>query len=90
MAGRSRMVALSVGLLLTAAAVMAAGAPLARSAAGAPEPEPQQGDSQACLACHGDASLQLTLPSGESLSLFISPEALQQSVHEQLGISCDS
>ena len=90
MAGRSRTVALSIVLLLTAVALMAAGTPLARSAAGARAPEPQQSDSQACLACHGDASLQLTLPSGESLSLFISPEALQQSVHEQLGISCDS
>ena len=34
MAGRSRTVALSVGLFLTAVALMAAGTPLARSAAG--------------------------------------------------------
>jgi predicted CXXCH cytochrome family protein len=46
--------------------------------------------SQACLTCHGDPDLELTLPSGETLSLFISPEALAQSVHESLGISCDS
>ena len=43
-----------------------------------------------CLECHGDTGLTLTLPSGENLSLFISEESLEQSVHEQVGISCDS
>jgi predicted CXXCH cytochrome family protein len=52
-------------------------------------PEPQA-NSQACLDCHGDPALAVTLPSGETLPLFISPEALAQSVHERLGIGCDS
>jgi len=52
-------------------------------------PQPQA-DSQDCLSCHGDPALALSLPSGETLSLFISPEALAQSEHERLGISCDS
>ena len=43
-----------------------------------------------CLSCHGDTDLTLTLPSGEELSLYIPRETLETSVHEQLGISCDS
>ncbi len=50
----------------------------------------EEADSEACLACHGNPDLEFTLPSGETLSLYISPEALEQSVHEGLGISCDS
>lgn len=43
-----------------------------------------------CLTCHGDEDLTYTLPSGEELSLYISRQALERSVHEELGISCDS
>jgi predicted CXXCH cytochrome family protein len=43
-----------------------------------------------CLTCHGEESASYTLPSGEELSLYISRQALERSVHEELGISCDS
>ncbi|MGD8621257.1 MAG: cytochrome c3 family protein [Anaerolineales bacterium] len=59
--------------------------------------EAARGDSQPradipgeCLECHGDPDLSLTLPSGEELSLHIPEQALEGSIHEQLGISCDS
>jgi len=55
---------------------------------GITQPLPQQDPNETCLSCHGDPDLSMTLPSGETLSLFISDEALQQSVHNQLGISC--
>lgn len=54
------------------------------------DPQPHSDIPGECLACHGDTDLSLTLPSGETLSLFISKAALERSVHETLGISCDS
>lgn len=41
-----------------------------------------------CLSCHGDPTLSLTLESGEQLSLYISPEILNASVHEANRIEC--
>ena len=44
----------------------------------------QQSDSEqieTCLACHGDSSLSVTLPSGEVRSLYIDAEAFSSSVH---------
>ncbi|NLG72385.1 MAG: cytochrome C [Chloroflexi bacterium] len=41
-----------------------------------------------CLSCHADPDLDLTFPDGETLSLYISPEALSHSVHSSLGIEC--
>lgn len=52
--------------------------------------QPSKDIPSECLECHGDTDLSLTLPSGEQLSLFISDEALEHSIHEQIGISCDS
>lgn len=52
--------------------------------------QPRADIPEECLACHGDSDLTLTLPSGEELSLYISDEALERSIHENLGISCDS
>lgn len=43
-----------------------------------------------CLSCHSNADLQTTLPSGESLSLYISSEELQSSVHSPIGIECEA
>jgi predicted CXXCH cytochrome family protein len=43
-----------------------------------------------CLTCHGDPDLKLTLPSGESLSLFISSDSLHAAVHSQAGIECEA
>jgi nitrate/TMAO reductase-like tetraheme cytochrome c subunit len=38
-----------------------------------------------CLACHADRKLQLALPSGETQPLFVEAEALEGSVHRDLG-----
>jgi predicted CXXCH cytochrome family protein len=43
-----------------------------------------------CLSCHGNPDLEITLRDGESLSLFIDAGHLVESVHERIGISCDS
>jgi len=55
---------------------------------GFPQPIPESGSNESCLSCHSNPDLELTLPSGESLSLTISEDALQQSIHQQLGIDC--
>jgi hypothetical protein len=49
---------------------------------------PEQGTQEYCLSCHAKPSLQTTLPSGEELSLYVSPEIIQSSVHYQAGIEC--
>ncbi len=38
-------------------------------------------DNDTCLGCHGDRSLEVTLPSGEVRSLYTDPEAFKASVH---------
>jgi hypothetical protein len=43
-----------------------------------------------CLNCHNNPELKMTLPSGETLSLYVSPETLSQSVHSPLGIECEA
>jgi len=49
-----------------------------------------QETSQYCLSCHGKPETRMTLPSGEILSLYISREMLQESVHAQVGIECSA
>lgn len=41
-----------------------------------------------CLSCHADPDLSITLPSGETLSLFVDPEMHGVSVHTDAGIEC--
>ena len=41
-----------------------------------------------CLSCHDEPGLSLTLPSGEVLSLTLSKDMLQASIHSPLGIEC--
>lgn len=41
-----------------------------------------------CLGCHSDPSLELTLPSGETLSLYVDAQTYEESVHGDLGLSC--
>ncbi len=45
-----------------------------------------QGTESYCLGCHANPDLTMTLPSGEVVSLSISPEKLTDSTHSQLGI----
>jgi predicted CXXCH cytochrome family protein len=51
----------------------------------------ESGDTEAyCLSCHGNPDLSMELPSGETVSLYISPETLSQSIHSPLGIECQA
>ena len=52
--------------------------------------EPSQKTEQYCLSCHNDPNLSMTLPDGEKLSLYISPDKLAKSVHSPLGIECEA
>ncbi|HLE51257.1 MAG TPA: cytochrome c3 family protein [Anaerolineales bacterium] len=52
--------------------------------------EPSQETEAYCLGCHDNPDLSLELPSGDTLSLFISPEILSKSIHSPLGIECQA
>jgi predicted CXXCH cytochrome family protein len=41
-----------------------------------------------CLSCHIKPGLEMTLPSGEKLSVSLAPETLARSVHSPAGIEC--
>lgn len=43
-----------------------------------------------CLSCHGDPELKMTLPDGETLSLYIPDEQFHNSIHSQAGIECEA
>jgi len=43
-----------------------------------------------CLSCHNNPDLKMTFPNGETLSLNVSPEMLQHSIHSQQGIECEA
>jgi hypothetical protein len=49
-----------------------------------------QGTESYCLSCHSNPDLKMTLPDGEELSLYVSPEKLQTSIHSPLGIECEA
>jgi len=51
---------------------------------------PSQKTEEYCLSCHNQPSLSMTLPDGERLSLYISPEVLSQSMHSPAGIECEA
>lgn len=52
--------------------------------------QPTQETEKYCLSCHGDENLNITLPNGEKLSLFVSQDVLNHSVHSPLGIECEA
>ncbi len=51
---------------------------------------PVQETEKYCLSCHGDSTLSMTLPSGETLSLYVSQDQLDHSVHSSKGIECEA
>ncbi|HET7009541.1 MAG TPA: cytochrome c3 family protein [Anaerolineales bacterium] len=51
-------------------------------------PPPQDIDNDTCLACHGQPGQTRTLPSGEVLSLYVSPLVFDRSVHGQQNLNC--
>jgi predicted CXXCH cytochrome family protein len=83
-AGPLPALAFSVVVALTAVS-----GTLAKPSSLPPSAQMPQTDEE-CLSCHGDPELEMTLPSGEILSLYISPEVFQASVHTPLGIGCRS
>lgn len=50
--------------------------------------EPNQPTDEYCLSCHSDPELSITLPSGETLSLYVDPEIHGMSAHTDVGIEC--
>jgi predicted CXXCH cytochrome family protein len=51
---------------------------------------PSQETEKYCLSCHGNQDLSMTLPSGEELSLYVSEDDLDHSVHSSKGIECEA
>lgn len=45
-------------------------------------------DNDACLACHSNPELTMTLPSGEPLSLFVDPTVMKDSIHGTQKVQC--
>ncbi len=52
--------------------------------------QPPQETETYCLSCHSKPDLKMTLPSGEELPLYISPQELANSIHSPLGIECEA
>jgi predicted CXXCH cytochrome family protein len=52
--------------------------------------QPKQQTEEYCLSCHSNPDLQMTLPSGEQLPLYINPDQLKTSVHSPNGIECEA
>lgn len=52
--------------------------------------QPAQETEKYCLSCHGDPNLKMVLPSGETLSLYVSQDVIKGSVHSPLGIECEA
>jgi predicted CXXCH cytochrome family protein len=44
-------------------------------------PQPKNEDIETCLSCHGDKSMSVSLPSGETRSLFVDKAVFTRSVH---------
>jgi predicted CXXCH cytochrome family protein len=52
--------------------------------------KPAQETEKYCLSCHGNPDLSMTLPGGETLSLYVSQDVIGHSVHSPLGIECEA
>ncbi len=52
--------------------------------------EPLQETEFYCLSCHNNPDLSMSLPDGETISLYISPNVLHQSIHSKEGIECEA
>ena len=79
-----------IALALITAALIAW--PATTTQAGSPPgiPGPEQETERYCLSCHSDPDMEIELPSGEILSLFISQEMLDHSIHSNAGIECEA
>jgi predicted CXXCH cytochrome family protein len=82
---RPHPIKLLLTLGLTLLAVLILGITLQADAAAGPNRQ-----DAPCLSCHSDPGLEHILPDGEVLSLYIDAARMADSVHESIGISCDS
>ncbi len=78
------------GVTLLALATSALNQPVAAAPASAVQPQTQAPTDETCLACHSQEANQVTLESGETLSLYVNPDAFGQSVHGQNEVACAS
>lgn len=88
---RIRPALLIVGaiLLLVGAAVLVSRADAAKPPQPVAQPAAQDKPSNDyCLGCHSQTNLTKTLPSGETLSLYIDPSLFHEGVHNQANIAC--
>ena len=53
------------------------------------KPQPQETEKY-CLSCHGNPDLSMTMPNGDVLSLYVSKDNLDHSVHSVVGIECEA
>ena len=82
---------ISLALILFGALALASTFVLFQSAGHRVHAKPAvQETEEYCLSCHNNPDLKLTLPSGEVLSLYVSPETLGHSIHSQTGIECEA
>jgi hypothetical protein len=80
----TRLLIVTIGLILTVAALTALTAGSAVAA-----PASQEGtDNEFCLGCHSNPGMSKTFPNGDVLSLYIDSAKFTQAVHWQEGIAC--
>ena len=84
------LVLAGVGLIFVTAAALASPVDAAKSP---PQPVTQivaqdKPANDYCLSCHGLSSLRKTLPSGETLSLYIDANSFDHGIHNQQNIAC--
>lgn len=77
----------ALGLLLIGMIVLAVSLIAAIPVVASP---PAQETEKYCLSCHSDSSLSMTFPSGEKLSLYVSQDQLDHSIHSDKGIECEA
>lgn len=87
MAKHSVNVILSSALAGALAIIVAFSLALALSSPAHAESQAQETETY-CLSCHSKPDLSMTLPGGDTLSLYISPDKLRTSVHSPVGIEC--
>jgi nitrate/TMAO reductase-like tetraheme cytochrome c subunit len=94
-AGRAISILFVAGLCLTALSFRVYGAdpgPASpQSTAAAPTPvDMSAAGNDACMACHGNQDLSITLPSGEAVNLGVDAKQYEDSIHGHMGMFCTS
>lgn len=86
---RLTLFVVGLSLILVAAAALTSRADAAKAHGPVLYPASQDKPSNDyCLGCHNQSNLNKTLPSGETLSLFIDPNLFDHGVHNQENIVC--